>query len=144
MWHDGMRIGMVDPGWFFLAGFFKVLWFVFLMGVAIWFFRWLKHSRRMAWQQGNWRNSNWDSKGWRETKEKFRNSWKTFTNDDALTTARVRLAQGDLTPEQFQDLKTQLEITNEPDPALKIARQRLAKGEISVEEFSMIHDALRA
>jgi uncharacterized membrane protein len=143
MWHDGMRIGMVDPGWFFLAGFFKVLWFVFLIGAAIWLFRWFKHSRRMAWQHGNWRNSNWDSKNWREAKEKFRNSWKSFGSDDAITTARVRLARGELTPEQYSDLKTQLEIASEPDPALKIARQRLANGEISAEEFAMIRDALQ-
>jgi uncharacterized membrane protein len=141
MWHqfgDGVRFGMVDPGWFFLAGFFKVLWFIFFIGAAIWLFRWLKHSRRMAWQSGNW-----NGKNWHEAKEKFRNSWKTFGEDDAMTTARVRLAKGELTPEQFGDLKTQLEIAGESDPALQIARQRLAKGEITPEEFTMIQNALR-
>jgi uncharacterized membrane protein len=140
MWHDGMRLGMVDPGWFFLAGFFKFLWFVFLIAAAIWLFRWLKHSRRMAWHGG----SNWNGKNWQQAKEKFRNSWKTMAEDDALSTARVRLAKGELTPEQFQDLKTHLEIASEADPALKIARQRLAKGEIGAEEFNMIKNALGA
>jgi uncharacterized membrane protein len=139
MWHDGMRFGMVDPGWFFVAGFFKVLWFVFLIGAAVWLFRWLKHSRRMAWQNGNWQNPDW-----RQAKEKFRNSWKTWGSDDALETARIRLAKGELSPEEFGDLKTELEIAGESDPALKIARQRLAKGEISSEEFRMIREALRA
>jgi uncharacterized membrane protein len=140
MWHDGMRFGMVDPGWFFVAGFFKFLWFMFLIGAAIWLFRWFKHSRRMAWQGGG---GNWNGKNWREAKETLRNSWKSWGGDDALATARVRLAKGELTPEQYQDLKTQLEIAGESDPALKIARQRLASGEIGAEEFAMIREALK-
>ncbi len=141
MWHnfrDGMQF--VDPGWFFLAGLFKVLWFVFIIAAIFWAFRLFKYggrARAMAWSGGreNFRTM------WQQGKQEFRNKWKS---DDALETARVRLAKSEITPEQFEDLKTQLEIANESDPALKIARQRLASGEISLETFEMIKNALRA
>lgn len=130
---------MVDPGWFFLAGFFKVLWFVFLIAAIFWAIRWFKHSRRMAWSgQGR---ENFKSM-WQQGKQEWRNKWQTGSSDDALQMARVRLAKSELTPEQFEDLKTQLEISSESDPALKIARQRLASGEITLETFQMIKNAL--
>lgn len=139
MWNDGFRnsIQFVDPGWFFLAGFFKVLWFVFLIALIFAAIRWFRHggrARAMAWSGGkeNWREM------WQQGK--WRNKWSN--SDDALQTARVRLAKSEISPEQFEDLKQQLEIANESDPALKIARQRLASGEISLETFEMIKRAL--
>ena len=143
MWNDGFRSGMqmVDPGWFFLAGFFKVLWFVFLIALIFAAIRWLKHggrTRAMAW---GGREQFKDM--WRQGKHEWRNKWQAQQgSDDALQTARVRLAKSELTPEQFEDLKQQLEIASESDPALKIARQRLASGEISLETFQMIKNAL--
>ncbi len=142
MWNDGIRSGMqmVDPGWFFLAGFFKVLWFVFLIALIFAAIRWLKHggrARAMAW---GGREQFKDM--WRQGKHEWRNKWQAQGSDDALQTARVRLAKSELSPEQFQDLKTQLEISSESDPALKIARQRLASGEITLETFQMIKNAL--
>lgn len=142
MWHnfgDGMRFGMVDPSWMFFAGLSKLFWFVFLIAAVFWLLRFFKRSRAAAWQSSSWQTN----PQWREAKEKFRSTWKNWGSDEALQTARVRLAKGELTPEQYNDLKTQLEIAGEPDPALKIARQRLAGGEISLEEFNMIRNALQ-
>lgn len=148
MWHDGIRNGVqfVDPSWFFLAGFFKVLWFVFLIALIFAAIRWIRHggrARAMAWGgKEQFRDM------WRQGKHEWRNKWQAQvsnrTSDDALQTARVRLAKSEITPEQFEDLKTQLEIANESDPAVKIARQRLASGEITLETFEMIKNALRA
>ncbi len=143
MWNDGIRSGMqmVDPGWFFLAGFFKVLWFVFLIALIFAAIRWFRHggrARAMAW---GGREQFKDM--WRQGKHEWRNKWQVqHSSDDALQTARVRLAKSEITPEQFEDLKTQLEINSESDPAVKIARQRLASGEISLETFQMIKNAL--
>ena len=140
MWNDGFRSGMqmVDPGWFFLAGFFKVLWFVFLIALIFAAIRWFKHGGRARAFASGGREQFKDM--WRQGKHEWRNKWTN--QDDALQTARVRLAQSEITPEQFEDLKTQLEIASESDPALKIARQRLASGEISLETFEMIKRAL--
>ena len=143
MWNDGIRNGMqmVDPGWFFLAGFFKVLWFVFLIALIFAAIRWLKHGGRARAFASGGREQFKDM--WRQGKHEWRNKWQAqHSSDDALSTARVRLAKSEITPEQFEDLKTQLEISNESDPALKIARQRLASGEISLETFEMIKRAL--
>jgi uncharacterized membrane protein len=143
MWNDGIRNGVqfVDPGWFFLAGFFKVLWVFFLIALIFGAIRWLKHggrARAMAWSGG--REQFRDM--WRQGKHEWRNKWQTSGSDDALQTARVRLAKSEISPEQFEELKTQLEIASESDPALKVARQRLASGEISLETFEMIKRAL--
>ncbi len=140
MWNDGFRNGVqvVDPSWFFLAGFFKVLWFVFLIALIFGAIRWLKHggrARAMAWGgREQFRDI------WRQGKHEWRSKWQS--SDDALQAARVRLAKSEISPEQFEDLKTQLEINHESDPALKIARQRLASGEITLETFEMIKNAL--
>jgi uncharacterized membrane protein len=146
MWNEGIRNGVqfVDPGWFFLAGFFKVLWFVLIIAMIFGAIRWFKHTgraRAMAWGgREQFRDM------WRQGKHEWRNKWQAqgsnHSSDDAMQTARVRLAKSEITPEQFDDLKQQLEIASESDPALKIARQRLASGEISLETFEMIRRAL--
>jgi uncharacterized membrane protein len=150
MWHNGF----VDPGWFFVAGLFKFLWFVFLIGALFWALRFFRRMRYAG--AGGWGGS----RGW------GRHPMMGMFNgrDDALETARQRLARSEITPEQFEDLKRNLQSEQaraedawrnrergewrgfarswNRDDALETARMRLARGEISAEEFQMIRRAL--
>jgi putative membrane protein len=155
MWHNGF---MMDPGFFFIAGFFKFLWFLFLIGLLFWglrMFRRMRHAGAGGWGGGS--RGGWGG---------GRGGWGAMFGgrDEALETARVRLARSELTPEQFEDLKRALtsaqqarseawqDMRNEwrgkargwmgRDDALETARMRFAKGEISAEEFKMIENAL--
>ena len=161
MWHNGMQYGM-DPGFFFIAGFFKVIgWLIFLGLIfgAVRFFRRARYAGmggRHGWGRGGWNPA------------AMMGSWTSGGRDEAMETARERVARSELTPEQFEEmkraLKTEESSRNEPsgrdewrdmkrdmrrgwngggkDSALETARMRLAKGEISAEEFEMIRRAL--
>jgi uncharacterized membrane protein len=132
-------------------GFFHFLWSLFWLFAFIWvirfFARGMKHSR-------GWGNS----RGW------GRKMWQDFgqmgSQDQAMTTARERMAKSEITPEQFETIKKSLETKkvapdhedhdwkerfgnwSNNDSAMNVARMRLAKGEISSEEFEMIRRAL--
>jgi Short C-terminal domain len=167
MWHNGFGYGM-DPGFFFIAGFFKVIgWLIFLALIfgAIRFFR----RARFAGTNGWGGRHGWGRGGWNPAA--MMGGWGGNGRDEALETARERLARSELTPEQFEEMKRALKTDaaqrNEPsgrddwrdmrrewrdlrrgfsggnkDNALETARMRFAKGEISAEEFEMIRRAL--
>ncbi len=136
---------------FGMFGFFHFIWSLFWLFAFIWvirfFARGMKHSR--AWGNG---------RGWgRKMLTEFGHG---MGQDQAMTTARERLARSEITPEQFETIKKSLETRKATaendehdwkqrfgnwannDSALNVARMRLAKGEISSEEFEMIRRAL--
>jgi uncharacterized membrane protein len=164
MWHNGLQYGM-DPGFLFIAGFFKVIgWLIFLALIfgAIRFFRRARYAGVNGW---NGRHG-WGRGGWNPAA--MMGSWGGNGRDEAMETARERVARSELTPEQFEEmkraLKTEEASKNEyssrddwrdmkremrrgwnggsKDNALETARMRFAKGEISTEEFEMIRRAL--
>ncbi|NJK43677.1 MAG: hypothetical protein HC933_04830 [Pleurocapsa sp. SU_196_0] len=157
----------MDPGFFFIAGFFKVLgWLLFLALIfgAIRFFKRARYAGTNGWGGRGWGG------GWNPGR-----MMGGFGRDEAMETARERLARSELTPEQFEDIKRGLQSNtnaqhdsghhNAPrggdwhdwkrewkdarrgwgrDNALETARMRLAKGEISSEEFEMIRRTLES
>jgi uncharacterized membrane protein len=164
MWHNGMQYGM-DPGFFFIAGFFKVIgWLIFLALIfgAVRFFRRARFAgmgSRHGWGRGGWNPAT------------VMGSWGGNARDEAMETARERVARSELTPEQFEEMKRALKTeevsrndmpgrddwrdmkrewrdvkrgwnSGSKDNALETARMRFAKGEISTEEFEMIRRAL--
>jgi uncharacterized membrane protein len=164
MWHQGLAYGM-DPGFFFVAGLFKVFGWLLFLGLifgAIRFFR----RARYAGMGGGWGGRG----GWNP--QRMMGAWGGFGRDEAMETARERLAKSELTPEQFEEIKRGLggnearagndmaggnrgdwhDMKREwrdvkrgfsgKDNALETARLRLAKGEISAEEFEMIRRTL--
>jgi uncharacterized membrane protein len=155
MWHNGFGYGM-DPGLFFAAGLFKFLWFLLLLALifgAIRFFRRMRYAGPGGWQ----RHGGWNP-------QRMMGNWGAWGRDEAMETARERLARSEISPEQFEEIKRGLQ-GNEArgqqferadwhdmkrgwkgawgrDNALETARMRLAKGEISTEEFEMIRRTL--
>jgi putative membrane protein len=67
-------------------------------------------------------------------------------HDQAWQTARERLANGEVTPQEFETLKRGLAHYGEGQPrfdkALNMARMRFAKGEIGLEDLEAIKRAL--
>ena len=77
----------------------------------------------------------------------------THGQDDALRTARDRLARSDITPEEFETIKQGLgtQAADSPgerfwnrDDAMTTARQRFAQGEITLEEFEAVKKSLQS
>ncbi len=163
MWHNGYGF---DPGLFFVLGFFKVLGWVLLLGLIFGALRFFKRAR-FAGQGWGGRGSSWNPRGMMGG-----GNWGHWGGrDEALETARERLAKSELTPEQFEEIKrglvTPQSNANEwrssdgwrdmkrefrgmsrnwggKDNALETARVRFAKGEIASEEFEMIKRALES
>ena len=158
MWQSGMGF---DPGFFFIAGFFKVLGWVLLLALLFGALRFFKRARFAG--QG------WGGRGGWNPRGAISSNWGG--RDEALETARERLAKSELTPEQYEEIKRSLvqlpsnasewrssdgwqDMKREwrgmsrnwggKDNALETARVRLAKGEISTEEFEMIKRALES
>jgi uncharacterized membrane protein len=137
-------------------GFFHFIWSLFWLFAFIWvirfFARGMKHGRGWG---GSWGGDGrqWGKRMWREFGQGMDGQ------DEAMATARERLAKSEITPEQFETIKKSLE-TKKPAPehdhdwkgnwnnmskgdnALNVARMRLAKGEISSEEYEMIRRTL--
>lgn len=71
-------------------------------------------------------------------------------SDDALQTARDRLARSEITPEEFETIKQGLGTPPSQegfwggDDALSTARQRFAQGDITLEEFEAVKKALQS
>ncbi len=71
-------------------------------------------------------------------------------SDDAMQVARDRLANSELSPEEFETIKQGLKDSQPEtgdhfrrhDSALNTARLRFAKGELSREEFDAVRKAL--
>lgn len=137
---------------FGMFGFFHFIWSLFWLFAFIWvirfFARGMKHGR--GWGGGR----HWGKRMWSEFGQGIAGQ------DDAMATARERLAKSEITPEQFEIIKKSLETRkastenndhdlkerwgnwSNNDAALNVARMRLAKGEISSEEYEMIRRAL--
>ena len=159
MWHNGAGFGM-DPGFFFIVGFFKILGWLLLLALIFGAIRFFKRARYAG-------TNGWGGRGgWNPGR--MMGGWNGFGRDEAMETARERLARSELSPEQFEDIKRGLQgesNTRETrggewhdpkrdlkdarrgwgkDNALETARLRFAKGEISSEEFEMIRRALES
>jgi putative membrane protein len=156
MWHDqygqGFGYGM---GFFPMMafGFFKLFGILLFLALLFLLFRLLTRGPRYAgYGPGSWGagRGSWRSRGTMA-------GW--FGRDEALETARERLARSEITPEQFETIRSGLEPKAESrtwdargnhdgwrgwrrDDALDTARMRFARGEISGEEFEMIRKAL--
>jgi uncharacterized membrane protein len=136
---------------FGMFGFFHFLWSLFWLFAFIWVIRFF--ARGMKYSRGWGNGRGWGRKMWREFGQ-------MGSQDEAMTTARERLAKSEITPEQFETIKQSLETKkaspdhddhdwkerwgnwSNNDSALNVARLRLAKGEISSEEYEMIRRAL--
>lgn len=68
--------------------------------------------------------------------------------DEAMSTARERLAKGELSAEEFETIKQGLGASSDAetrhDSALRLARLRFAKGELTPDEFAAVKKALLA
>jgi len=110
-----------------------LLFFFFLFWVAKFVIRGVRYS---SGGRGPW--------SWRG-----RSFHKHHGTDDALQTARDRLARSDITPEEFETIKQGLgtqpaqESFWGGDDALSTARQRFAQGELTLEEFEAVKKALQ-
>jgi uncharacterized membrane protein len=144
MWNQGFDGGMrygFDPGFFFMAGLFKLAGFALFILALLWLFRTLRRASRFAYPMGR---GGWQRGGFNNPNANWRQWMNPFSNDNALDEARNRLARSEITPEQFQDIKRGLAKAETRDPAVDIARGRLARGEISAEEFESIRRALES
>ncbi len=162
MWHYGMA-PMMGFGFGFLNFIGTILFFVFLFGLLRMFFRGWRHAGMgRGGMGGNGWGGPWMARGMGQGWG--RHGWGGMMGgwngrDDALETARERLARSEITPEQFETIKKGLETRRQreenqsweqpwrglmggKDDALETARLRFAKGEISAEEFEMIKRAL--
>lgn len=154
MWHYGMA-PMMGFGFGFLNFIGTILFFVFLFALLRLFFKGMRYSAMgrgpRGWGgpwMGRGMGHGWGRHGWGG----MIGGWNG--RDDALETARERLARSEITPEQFETIKKGLETRRQhedeqpwrgwagKDDALETARVRFARGEISAEEFEMIKRAL--
>lgn len=111
-----------------------ILFFVFLVFAFKMFFRGMRYSgAKNGFGSWNWQGP---SNGHRHHE------------DEAMKVARERLAQSEISPEEFETLKSGLRASapQEPgyrrDSALATARMRFAQGELSQEEFDAVKKAL--
>lgn len=144
--------GMGHAG--FGLGFLNFLGTVLFILAVIWLIRFAARG---------WRFSNGGPRSWRHGPPWTRHSHRGSggEDDDALRTARERLAKGEIDAEQYETIRQGLETdgakasSDDPremwrawmdkgrnDPALGIARERFARGEIDRATFESIRDAL--
>ena len=96
MWHNGMGMGF-DPGFFFIVGFFKVLGWVLFLGLIFGALRFFRRGGRFAGHGWGGGRGGWNPRG-------MMGGGNWGGRDEALETARERLAKSELTPEQFEEL----------------------------------------
>ncbi len=156
MWHYGMA-PMMGFGFGFLNFIGTILFFVFLFALLRMFLRGARYS---GMGRGGW-GGPWMARGMGHGGRHgpggmiggMMGGWNG--RDDALETARERLAKSEITPEQFEAVRKGLETRRQrdeeqglrrwmggKDDALETARMRFARGEVSAEEFEMIKKAL--
>ncbi|CAN5786006.1 hypothetical protein BH24DEI2_BH24DEI2_21990 [soil metagenome] len=138
---NGMAMGMHGMGFGF--GFLNligtILFFVFLVWVFRFAVRGVRTSGRAPWDwRGPGRHGPWgDHSGYQND------------SDNAMKTARDRLAKNEISPEEFETLKRSLKREQESqqaprsDSALATARLRFAQGEMSADEFEAVKKALQ-
>jgi uncharacterized membrane protein len=162
MVHAGGFYGMHGLG--FGLGFLNfigtILFFFFIFMVIKFFIKGRHYAGHRGWQgRGDWNRSDWGRRGppwlsekfWAEGKEghrRWHGNEHSDTEDEAMSVARERVAQGEITPEQFETIKQGLkvDISDAPmgrhDRAVHLARLRFAKGEITPEEFEAVKKTL--
>ncbi len=137
MAHMGFGFGVLNF-------FGTILFFVFAIMAIKLIFRGMRYSGFSPEGSPDWRQ---------KAKERYR-SWAqedkpqaTRSQDEAMQVARDRLANSELSPEEFEDVKDALKATQsngyqKHDDALHTVRMRFAKGELSKEEFDAVIKAL--
>jgi uncharacterized membrane protein len=136
-----------------------ILFFIFIFMVIKFFIRNARYAGHRGWHgrgdggkdnwnRGDWgRKAPWMSEKFWEGKEGPRRGYGEV-DDEAMNVARERVAQGEVTPEQFETIKGGLKVDMSDSPlgrhdrAVHLARLRFAKGEISLEEFEAVKKAL--
>lgn len=135
------------------AGFGFGLGFLNLIGTILFFaflFFLVKLIVRGGWRCGRGPQSHgreWNRGWWSGSSGPWTDS-QAAASDDALRTARERLASGEISPEEFEVLKRGLggsfDGASRHDGAVNLARLRFARGELSLEEFEAVKKALHA
>ncbi len=157
MVHAGGFYGMHGLG--FGLGFLNligtILFFVFIFMLIKFFIKGRHYAGHRDWHgRGEWGRSDWGRRGppwmsekfWAEGKEGQRPH--ATTDDEAMNVVRERVAQGEITPEQFETIKAGLKVdmSDAPlgrhDKAVHLARLRFAKGEITPQEFEAVKKTL--
>jgi uncharacterized membrane protein len=142
-----------------------ILFFIALFALIRFFIKGARYATYRNWQgqgrgdwgkgdrnKGDWgRRAPWMSeKFWMEGKEGHRRGHGNYgdMDDEAINVARERVAQGEITPEQFETVKGGLKVDMSDAPlgrhdrAVHLARLRFAKGEITLEEFEAVKKTL--
>lgn len=146
-----------------------ILFFFFIFMVIKFFIRGSRYAGHRGWHgRGDWSKSDWKrgdgntggwNRGapwmreefWQQRKEGFRpggRDWNSDSDDEAMSVARERLAQGEINPEQFETIKGGLKVDMSDssggrfDKAVHLARLRFAKGEITSDEFEAVKKTL--
>ena len=149
MGRGGYAVGHGMHGFGFGLGFLNLigtlLFFFFLFWVAKFVIRGIRASGSGG---GPWAGRG--PRGWR----KFDFGRGHYGSDDALQTARDRLARSEITPKEFETIKQGLGTSQASehspnrfwggDDALSTARQRFAQGELTLEEFEAVKKALQS
>jgi putative membrane protein len=134
-----------------------ILFFVALFALIRFFIKGARYAGYRNWQgRGDWGRNDWKPGGWKNKapwmSEKFwaddKGGSRPDVDDEAMSVARERVAQGEITPEQFETIKQGLKVDMSDSPlgrhdkAVHLARLRFAKGEISLEEFEAVKKVL--
>jgi len=67
---------------------------------------------------------------------------KVITEDNTgspLEILQKRLVRGEITGEEYDELKTKMDNTDNTATPMRILQQRLARGEIKLDEFNRLH-----
>jgi uncharacterized membrane protein len=136
----------------FFAFIFMVIKFFIKGGRYAAYRNWSGHEGhgRSEWSRGDWGRGGWNRGApWMQGKEgQGKEGFRPEADDEAMSVARERLAQGEINPEQFETIKGGLKVdmSDAPmgrhDKAVHLARLRFAKGEITVEEFAAVKKTL--
>jgi uncharacterized membrane protein len=136
-----------------------ILFFFFIFMVIKFFIKGSRYAGHRGWHgRGEWNRNDWGRRGspwmnekfWMEGKEGQHRGHRNDgdVDDEAMSVARERLAQGEINPEQFETIKQGLKVDMSDssggrfDKAVHLARLRFAKGEITSEEFEAVKKTL--
>ena len=149
----------------FGLGFLNLIGTLLFFGFIFMAIKFLVKGRHHANGRGDWGRGPWGPSHWKQgppwmqgerqgkgnqSKEGF-HPWSDDSKpgrDEALNVARERLAQSEISPEQFETIKQGLKVDMSDssaerfDKAVHLARLRFAKGEISAEEFEAVKRTL--
>jgi uncharacterized membrane protein len=133
-----------------------ILFFIFIFMLIKFFVKGRHYAGHRNWHgRGEWNRGDWGRRGppwmnekfWSQDKEGLRPGYSD-ADDEAMSVARERLAQGTITPEQFETIRGGLKVDMSDssggrfDKAVHLARLRFAKGEITAEEFEAVKKTL--